>query len=77
MRNSRSRAVAELPEIRADLGSKLLVRVAVADNGDLFEHHRGVRLVAAVAGDAGDGLDYLDAGVVALAEEGVVLVEES
>ena len=50
-------------------------RLALADDGDLFQDHGSERLVAAVARDAGNGLDDVDAGLVALAEEGVVLVE--
>jgi len=49
--------------------------LAGADDGDFLEDDGLVGFVVAVAGDAGDGFDYLNAGVVALAEERVVLVE--
>ena len=49
--------------------------LALADDGHFLQHNRRERLVVAVARDAGDGFDHLNAGVVALAEEGVVLVE--
>ncbi len=49
--------------------------LAFADDGDFLEHDGSQWLIVAVALDAGDGFDDIDAWLVALAEEGVVLVE--
>ncbi len=47
------------------------------DDGDFLQHHWGVWLVTAVTRDAGDGLDHLEAGIVALAEDRVVLIKRN
>ena len=49
--------------------------MAFADDGYFLEVHGRQGLVVRVARDAGDGLNNQNAGVVALAEECVVLVE--
>jgi hypothetical protein len=50
-------------------------RLAFTHDGHLFQHDGRHRLVLTVAFDAGNGLDHQDAGFVALAEDGVTLIE--
>src|ERR1019366_4366000 len=50
-------------------------RLALGDDRYLFENHRGGRFIVGIALDAGDCLDYENARLIALAEDGVVLIE--
>src|ERR1700677_2097955 len=49
--------------------------MAFAHGSDLVQNHWRQRLVVRVALYAGDGFHHLDAGIVALAKERVVLIE--
>src|SRR5271157_2671020 len=50
-------------------------RLTLAHDGHFLEHHGRERLVVIVGPYAGDGLDYIKAGGIALAEDGVLVVE--